>query len=74
MCLLGHRLLSELAGNCTKEYGGELWNIYCKLPNDTVAMDIEDCDPYFQKHNVSEKYAIVGLASGEFTSKFVILT
>ncbi|XP_042226146.1 solute carrier family 12 member 4-like isoform X3 [Homarus americanus] len=67
MCVLGARLLTQV-DNCTKEYGGDLWQIYCAKENNTFAQNITECDPYFQAHNVSERRAIVGLASGAFTS------
>ncbi|XP_071544098.1 solute carrier family 12 member 4 isoform X5 [Panulirus ornatus] len=67
MCILGARLLSQV-DNCTKEPGYDLWSIYCAKENNTVAQNISECDPYFQTHEVSLRQAIVGLASGEFTS------
>ncbi|EFX88997.1 hypothetical protein DAPPUDRAFT_41064 [Daphnia pulex] len=58
MCLLGNRLLSqENSGNCTKEEGSALWNLYCKAVK---------CDPYFLSHNTSLVPGIRGLASGVF--------
>lgn len=68
MCLLGPRLLSYV-NNCTREVGGDLWNIYCKMENGTVSMDTADCDEYFLAHNVSVRKSIVGLASGVFIGK-----
>ncbi len=39
MCVLGRRLLKDIdPDNCTKEAGGDLYNIFC--PDDK-------CDPYF---------------------------
>ncbi|KAK4308193.1 hypothetical protein Pmani_020092 [Petrolisthes manimaculis] len=66
MCILGARLLSQVS-NCTKDPDGPLWAIYCNK-NNTLAENITDCDPYFRDHSVSERPAIVGLASGHFTS------
>lgn len=71
MCLLGNRLLAEEgAGNCTKEEGSALWNTFCKyqevvidgLLNSTVR--VAQCDPYFEKSNVTRVPGIRGLASG----------
>ncbi|KAB7493728.1 Solute carrier family 12 member 6 [Armadillidium nasatum] len=65
MCVLGHRLLSYVK-NCTKEPGGDLWNIYCRMDNDTTSYEDAVCDDYFASHNVSIHRSIVGLASGAF--------
>lgn len=68
MCLLGPRLLSYV-NNCTKEPGGDLWNIYCKMENGSSYEDAV-CDEYFLTHNVTQRRSIVGLASGVFIGKF----
>lgn len=45
MCVLGKRLLKDVnIANCTKDVGGELYQLFC--PNNT-------CDPYFSMHNLS---------------------
>ncbi|KAG0710413.1 Solute carrier family 12 member 6 [Chionoecetes opilio] len=67
MCILGARLLSQV-DNCTKDPDGPLWSIYCAKENNTVATNIEDCDPYFQTHNLTQRGGIVGMASGLFAS------
>lgn len=77
MCLLGNRLLSEEnSGNCTKEEGSALWNLYCKYQEDIVegvsaiganlTSRVVKCDPYFLSHNTSLVPGIRGLASGVF--------
>ncbi|XP_076054940.1 solute carrier family 12 member kcc isoform X2 [Oratosquilla oratoria] len=65
MCVLGTRLLSQVE-SCDKKPGGDLWNTYCTF-NGTASMDENDCDPYFRANNVTERPAIVGLASGHFS-------
>ncbi|XP_045025861.1 solute carrier family 12 member 4 isoform X2 [Daphnia magna] len=77
MCLLGNRLLSqEHSGNCTKEEGSALWNLYCKYQDElvegvtTIGANLTSravkCDPYFLSHNTSLVPGIRGLASGVF--------
>lgn len=45
MCVLGKRLLKDIhIDNCTKDIGGELYQLFCA--NNT-------CDPYYQAHEVS---------------------
>ncbi|XP_057370739.1 solute carrier family 12 member 4-like isoform X1 [Daphnia carinata] len=77
MCLLGNRLLSqEHSGNCTKEEGSALWNLYCKYQDELVegvttlganlTSRVVKCDPYFLSHNTSLVPGIRGLASGVF--------
>lgn len=77
MCLLGNRLLSqENSGNCTKEEGSALWNLYCKYQDEIVegvtniganlTSRVVKCDPYFLSHNTSLVPGIRGLASGVF--------
>ncbi|KAI9564397.1 hypothetical protein GHT06_008136 [Daphnia sinensis] len=77
MCLLGNRLLSqEHSGNCTKEEGSALWNLYCKYQDElvegvtTLGANLTNrmvkCDPYFVSHNTSLVPGIRGLASGVF--------
>jgi potassium/chloride transporter 4/5/6 len=77
MCLLGNRLLSqENSGNCTKEEGSALWNLYCKYTDEIVegvsniganlTSRAVKCDPYFLSHNTSLVPGIHGLASGVF--------
>ena len=69
--MLGPRLLaSPTDGNCTKGYGNALWEMYCSV-NGTVQEDLNDCDPYFAKHNLTLKQSILGLASGIFMGKLV---
>ncbi|RXG67811.1 Solute carrier family 12 member 6, partial [Armadillidium vulgare] len=65
MCVLGHRLLSYVK-NCTKEPGGDLWNIYCRMDNDSTSYEDAVCDDYFSSHNISIRKSIKGLASGVF--------
>lgn len=77
MCMLGNRLLSdENSGNCTKEEGSPLWNLYCKYQDELVegigaiganiTNRVVKCDPYFESHNTSRVQGIKGLASGVF--------
>lgn len=63
---MGSRLLSQVQ-NCTKEPYSELWNIYCVKENNTIAENVTECDPYFQAHSVSERPAILGIASHIFS-------
>lgn len=40
MCILGNRLLKDIdLGNCTKDRGSGLWNIFCEKG---------ECDEYFK--------------------------
>jgi len=64
MCFLGNRLLkSEHSGNCTKEEGSPLWELFCNLNNRTL---VYECDPYFEAHNTSLVRGVKGLQSGVF--------
>jgi hypothetical protein len=61
MCVLGNRLLQEDgSGNCTKKYGNELYNSFCK-PNE---LDGIMCDPYYEANEPKLFTGIRGLASG----------
>lgn len=71
--MLGNRLLSEEnTGNCTKEEGSPLWNLFCKYQDEIVdsvsnlTARVAKCDPYFEAHNTSRIQGIRGLASGVF--------
>lgn len=75
MCLLGNRLLAEEhSGNCTKEEGSPLWNMYCKYVDVLVdshggrnrTVKTPQCDPYFETHDVTRRRGIHGLSSGIF--------
>ena len=83
--MLGNRLLSdENSGNCTKEEGSPLWNLYCQYTDVMVdqlvggsgagagnnrTIQVARCDPYFESHNVTLIPGIRGLASGVFLGK-----
>ena len=68
MCFLGNRLLKEEhSGNCTKEEGSPLWNLFCSLNNRTL---VYECDPYFEAHSTSMVRGVKGLQSGVFFGKF----
>lgn len=75
--MLGNRLLSQdNTGNCTKEEGSPLWNLFCKYQDElaegvsaigaNLTTRIAKCDPYFDMHNTSRVKGIRGLASGVF--------
>lgn len=76
MCVLGNRLLSEEhSGNCTKEEGSPLWNLYCNYTDVVVeglggginrTVKMPQCDSYFESHNTTLVKGIPGLASGAF--------
>ncbi|XP_031632483.1 solute carrier family 12 member 4 isoform X2 [Contarinia nasturtii] len=58
MCVLGKRLLKDIPlDGCHKNSTGNLYKLFCKD---------NQCDPYFQSHNVSIVKGIKGLASGVF--------
>ena len=81
LCLLGNRLLAEEgSGNCTKEEGSPMWNMYCKYvdvavesfggQNRTVKMP--QCDPYFESHNATRVQGLPGLGSGIFLGNTIL--
>ncbi|XP_063696209.1 solute carrier family 12 member 7 isoform X4 [Culicoides brevitarsis] len=56
MCVLGNRLLKDIdIGNCTKDRGSGLWNIFCENG---------ECDEYFKESNATVVKGIRGLESG----------
>jgi len=64
MCFLGNRLLKqEDSGNCTKEEGTALYDLFCAVNSKTQEVV---CDPYFEAHNTSLVRGVKGLASGVF--------
>ena len=83
--MLGNRLLSdEHSGNCTKEEGSPLWELYCKYTDVLVdqlvgggggginrTIQVARCDSYFESHNVTRIPGIRGLASGVFLGNFL---
>ena len=75
--MLGNRLLAqENTGNCTKEEGSPLWELFCKYQDELVegvvgfganlTRRVAKCDPYFEAHNTTLVPGIRGLASGVF--------